>query len=174
MEKVRSHILQVFTGDGKGKTTAAIGQCIRALGHKQRVCFIQCVKSGSYGEHTMFDSLGPQMEFHQFGKGFTNKGNKIEHAEEARKAFDYISTVLRSNSFDLVVLDEFTYPISYEYLELESVLTVLTMGRENQNVIITGRNAHPKLRALADMVSVIESEKHHYQSGVVAQIGVEF
>ncbi len=174
MKAAKTNLLQIFTGDGKGKTTAAIGQVIRALGHNQRVCFIQCIKSGSYGEHILFNELSHRIHFHQFGAGFTHKGDRETHIDQAQKAFSFISEVLKKGEYDLVVLDEFTYPLKYQYLNLSDVIDVLNEGKTKQNIIITGRDALVELREIADMVSVITPEKHHYQSGVVAQEGVEF
>lgn len=174
MKKNQRNLLQVFTGNGKGKTTAAIGQAIRALGHNQRVCFIQCIKSGSYGEHVLFEELAPRISFYQFGAGFTHIGNREAHAEQAKKAFTFIFDVLSKGEYDLVILDEFTYALKYNYLNLIDVIDILSVGKSKQNIIVTGRDACDELCEIADMVSIISPEKHHYQSGIHAQEGVEF
>lgn len=165
----------VITGNGKGKTTAALGTAFRALGHGQKVCVIQFLKGqGKYGERIM---AGKLENLHWFicGKGFVfSKENIDEDREVARLGFALAQEKIGSDLYDLVILDEITYLPHYNFLEVEHIVELLRGKPKRLSVIITGRNADPKLLAIADTVSVIESMKHAYEQGIKAQKGIEF
>lgn len=165
----------VITGNGKGKTTAALGTAFRALGHGQKVCVIQFLKGqGKYGERIMaekFDNL------HWFicGKGFVfSKENIEEDRKVAQLGFALAEEKIVSDLYDLVILDEITYLPHYDFLEVERIVDLLRTKPQRLSVIMTGRDADPKLIDIADTVSVIESLKHAYQQGIKAQKGIEF
>jgi len=165
----------VITGNGKGKTTAALGTAFRALGHGQKVCVIQFLKGqGKYGERLMAEKID---NLHWFicGKGFVfSKENIEEDREVARQGFALAREKIASDLYDLVILDEITYLPHYRFLEVERITELLQSKPKRLSVILTGRDADPALMARADTVSVIESMKHAYQQGIKAQKGIEF
>jgi len=165
----------VITGNGKGKTTAALGTAFRALGHGQKVCVIQFLKGqGKYGERIM---AGKLENLHWFicGKGFVfSKENIDDDREVARLGFALAQEKIASDLYDLVILDEITYLPHYNFLEVERIVELLRGKPKRLSVIITGRNADQQLIDMADTVSVIESMKHAYEQGVKAQKGIEF
>jgi cob(I)alamin adenosyltransferase len=165
----------VITGNGKGKTTAALGTAFRALGHGQKVCVIQFLKGkGKYGERLMAEKM-ENLDWFICGKGFVfSKENIEEDREVARLGFALAKEKISSDIYDLVVLDEITYLPHYDFLEVERIVELLRSKPKRLSVIITGRNADPKLIDIADTVSVVESIKHAYEQGIKAQKGIEF
>jgi len=169
-------LLIVFTGNGKGKTTAALGMAMRAAGHGLKVCFIQFIKGGwHYGELDAVKRFEGLIDLHVMGKGFTWKSENIEEdARLAREAWDFAGTVIASGSYHTVVLDEFTYLLHYKMLALEPCLQVLAGRHPEQHVVITGRYAPQQLIAAADLVTEMQMIKHPFTSGIKAQKGIEF
>lgn len=165
----------VITGDGKGKTTSALGTAFRALGHGHKVCVIQFVKGkGSYGERVMAKQC-ENLDWFICGKGFLfNKEKLDEDKKVAEQGFDIAREKIKSDKYDLVILDEVTYLPTYEFLDVERLVDMIQSRPERLSVIVTGRGAHDKLINLADTVSIIESHKHAFENGVKAQKGVEF
>jgi cob(I)alamin adenosyltransferase len=165
----------VITGNGKGKTTAALGTAFRALGHGQKVCVIQFLKGqGKYGERLMAGKM-ENLDWFICGKGFVfSKENIEEDREVARLGFALAQEKISSDFYDLVILDEVTYLPHYDFLEVERIVELLHSKPKRLSVIMTGRNADPKLIDIADTVSVIESIKHAYEQGIKAQKGIEF
>ena len=165
----------VNTGDGKGKTTAALGTAFRALGHDQRVCVIQFLKGqGKYGERIMAQKLD-NLDWHICGKGFVfNKEDIEEDRKVAREGFNLAKQVIGEDTYDLVILDEITYLPLYDFLPVEELVTMLRNKPERLTVILTGRNAPAELVEIADTVSEIMAVKHAYEDGVKAQKGVEY
>ena len=165
----------VITGNGKGKTTAALGTAFRALGHGQKVCVIQFLKGqGKYGERIMASKL-ENLHWFICGKGFVfSKENIDDDREVARLGFALAQEKIASDLYDLVILDEITYLPHYNFLEVERIVELLRGKPKRLSVIITGRNADQQLIDMADTVSVIESMKHAYEQGVKAQKGIEF
>jgi cob(I)alamin adenosyltransferase len=165
----------VITGDGKGKTTSALGTAFRALGHGQKVCVIQFVKGkGSYGERIMAEKLD-NLDWFICGKGFLfNKDKLDEDKKVAEEGFAIAREKVLSDTYDLVILDEVTYLPTYNFLDVDRVIDLINDKPERLSVIFTGRGAHDKLIAVADTVSVIEPFKHAFENGVKAQKGIEF
>jgi cob(I)alamin adenosyltransferase len=165
----------LITGNGKGKTTAALGTAFRALGHGHRVCVIQFLKGqGQYGERLMAKRLD-NLDWHICGKGFVfTKENIDEDREVARQGFSLAEEKIASDLYDLIILDELTYLPLYDFLPVERIAAALRTKPSRLSIIITGRDAHQQLIDLADTVSVIESIKHAYQQGIKAQKGIEF
>jgi cob(I)alamin adenosyltransferase len=165
----------VITGNGKGKTTAALGTAFRALGHGQKVCVIQFLKGqGKYGERLMADKL-ENLHWFICGKGFVfSKENIDDDREVAQQGFALAKEKIASDFYDLVILDEITYLPHYGFLEVARIVDLLQAKPKRLSVIMTGRNADQKLIDIADTVSVIESIKHAYELGVKAQKGIEF
>lgn len=167
-------IIMVFTGNGKGKSTAAFGTVTRAVGHGMKVGVIQFIKgTWENGERNLLEKNG--VEFHVMATGFTwntqDKGVDIKAAEEV---WQEGLRMLSDPSFDLVVLDELTYMIPCGYLELNEILTTLKNRPAHQSVIITGRACHRDIIELADTVSELRPVKHAFENGIQAQKGIDW
>jgi cob(I)alamin adenosyltransferase len=173
---MKKGLLMVFTGNGKGKTTAALGLAMRAAGHGLKTCFIQFIKgSWKYGELDAVERFRDVIDFHVMGKGFTWKSKDLEKDKaEARRAWQFAQDAIASNRYHLVVLDEFTYLLKYGIIDLQPVLAVLASKPENLHVAVTGRDAPEKLLAAADLVTEMREIKHPFQKGIKAQKGIEF
>jgi cob(I)alamin adenosyltransferase len=173
---VQKGLLMVFTGNGKGKTTAALGMALRAMGHGIKVCVIQFIKgSWQYGELAAVKRFGELMDFHVTGRGFTWKSDDIEKDRAAaQKAWEQACGILADGRYGMVILDELTYLIHYGFLTETAVLETLAQRPGHQHVVITGRNASQGLVAAADLVTEMRAVKHPYQAGIKAQRGVEF
>ena len=165
----------IHTGNGKGKTTAALGTAFRTLGHGGRVCVVQFLKGqGKYGERVMAqqtDNLGWCL----CGKGFVFKKENIDADREvARVGFQLALEKVKSDLYDLVILDEITYLPLYDFLNVEKIIELIKNKPERLSIILTGRDADPQLIDIADTVTVMEPVKHAYEAGVKAQKGIEF
>jgi cob(I)alamin adenosyltransferase len=169
-------LIIVHTGAGKGKTTAALGLAFRALGQGMKIGIVQFIKGAlPTGEAALAARLAPALEMHTMGDGFTwNTQDRDKDIASARKAWDQARTLMRDNSFDLVILDELNVVIKHDYLPLEEVLQELRHKRLMLHVVVTGRNARDELLDLADLVTEMKLIKHPYRAGVKAQKGVEF
>ncbi|MGL4859303.1 MAG: cob(I)yrinic acid a,c-diamide adenosyltransferase [Enterobacteriaceae bacterium] len=167
-------LIMVFTGNGKGKTTAAFGTVTRALGHGHKVGVVQFIKGTcESGEYNLLAPLG--VEFHLMTTGFTwNTQDRQADSAAARKVWAEGKRMLSDPSYDLVLLDELTYMINYDYLPLEEVVEALRQRPAHQSVIITGRACHRDLKELADTVSEIRPIKHAFDNGVQAQRGIDW
>lgn len=167
-------ILIVFTGNGKGKTTAAFGTVTRAVGHQKKVGVIQFIK-GTWpnGERNLLEPLG--VEFQVMGTGFTWETQDRETDTSAcQEVWQHGKRMLADDSLDLVVLDELTYMVTYDYLPLEEVIAAIKARPSHQTVIITGRGCHRDLLELADTVSELRPVKHAFESGIKAQQGIDY
>ncbi len=169
-------LVAVFTGNGKGKTTASLGLAFRALGHNQPVCIIQFIKgSWKYGEMESAKKFAPLLDFHVMGRGFTWKSDDLEKDKAvALEAWEFAKRVIEENHYSMVILDELTYLPHYGMLAEEEILTVLKNKPEHLHVVITGRHASQELIDAADLVTEMTEIKHPYHSGVKAQKGFEF
>lgn len=169
-------LVTVFTGNGKGKTTASLGLAFRALGHGHKVCIIQFIKgSWKYGELETAKKFAPLLEFHVMGRGFTWKSDDLEKDRAAAlEAWEFAKTVIEGNSYDMVILDELTYLPYYKMIDEEEILTVLQNKPLGLHVVVTGRYASEELIELADLVTEMKEIKHPYKKGVQAQKGFEF
>ena len=171
-------IIILNTGNGKGKTTAALGTAFRALGHGFKVCIIQFIKGqGNYGERITakenFDN--EKLEWHIQGEGFTWNSKDLEKDKAtARRGFQLAKEKIESNNYDLIILDELTYLPNYKFLDVEEIITVLKNKPNKLNLIITGRDAKQELIDLSDTVTEMKAVKHAFDSGVKAIKGIEF
>lgn len=165
----------INTGDGKGKTTAALGTAFRALGHGKKVCVIQFLKGqGKYGERIMAEKLD-NLDWFICGKGFVfTKENIDDDRKVAQEGFELAKEKVESDQYDLIILDEITYLPLYDFLDVQEILTLIQNKPERLSVILTGRDADQQLMEVADTVSIIEPFKHAYQQGIKAQKGIEF
>lgn len=167
-------ILIVFTGNGKGKTTAAFGTVTRAVGHQKKAAVVQFIK-GTWpnGERNLLEPLG--VEFQVMGTGFTWETQDRETDTLAcQEVWQHGKRMLADDSLDLVVLDELTYMVTYDYLPLEEVIAALHARPPHQSVIITGRACHRDLLELADTVSELRPVKHAFEKGIKAQQGIDY
>ncbi|NKI76232.1 cob(I)yrinic acid a,c-diamide adenosyltransferase [Dickeya sp. CFBP 2040] len=167
-------ILMVFTGNGKGKTTAAFGTVSRAVGHGLKAGVIQFIK-GEWpnGEKNLLQQHG--VEFQVMATGFTwDTQNRQTDTDAARHVWQHGLRMLADDSLDLVVLDELTYMLSYDYLPLDEVITALRQRPMHQSVIITGRGCHRDLLELADTVTEMRPVKHAFDAGIQAQQGIDW
>ncbi|MCQ4105297.1 cob(I)yrinic acid a,c-diamide adenosyltransferase [Erwinia persicina] len=167
-------ILMVFTGNGKGKTTAAFGTASRAVGHQKRVGVIQFIK-GEWpnGERNLLEPHG--VEFQVMSTGFTwDTQNRETDTAACLAVWEHGRRMLQDPTLDLVVLDELTYMVSFDYLPLEEVLEALRQRPAGQSVIITGRGCHRDILALADTVSEMRPVKHAFDAGIQAQQGIDW
>ncbi|MCG8614721.1 MAG: cob(I)yrinic acid a,c-diamide adenosyltransferase [Desulfobacterales bacterium] len=174
---MKKGLLMVFTGDGKGKTTAALGMAMRSAGHGLRVCVIQFIKgSWKYGELEAVKRFDTEIDFHVMGRGFTFKSDDLEKDRAlAREAWDHAQQAMYSGKYHLVVLDEFTYLLNYGMIDPEEALDVLAGKPEKLHVAVTGRSAPDSLISAADLVTEMRVIKHPYKAqGIKAQKGIEF
>ncbi|EIW8644315.1 cob(I)yrinic acid a,c-diamide adenosyltransferase [Klebsiella pneumoniae] len=167
-------IVMVFTGNGKGKTTAAFGTATRAVGHGKKVGVIQFIK-GTWpnGERNLLEPHG--VEFQVMATGFTwNTRDRDSDTAACLAVWEHARRMLADDQLDLVLLDELTYMVAYDYLPLESVLSALRERPAHQSVIITGRGCHRDIIELADTVSELRPVKHAFDAGIKAQMGIDY
>ena len=177
--KVKKGLTVVITGNGKGKTTSALGMALRACGHGMRVCIIQFMKGDLYaGEWDGIKRLGEKVELHVTGKGFCGiLGNPYSRAEHRANAQDAVQLALRktaSGSFDMLILDEINNALKLNLVDLEQVLEILAQKPPLMHLILTGRDAHPEVIERADTVSEIVEVKHAYRKEIEPQPGVDY
>ncbi|MFN3672132.1 MAG: cob(I)yrinic acid a,c-diamide adenosyltransferase [Bosea sp. (in: a-proteobacteria)] len=173
---VEKGLLIVNTGPGKGKSTAAFGLMLRALGHGWRVGVVQFIKGAwETGERKALAAFGDQIVWHTMGEGFTwETQDKARDIEAAARAFAKAKELMEDESIRLIVLDELNIALRYDYLPLAEVVAVLTARRAGLHIVVTGRNAKPELIEAADLVTEMTLVKHHFAAGVKAQQGIEF
>lgn len=167
-------ILLVFTGNGKGKTTAAFGTATRAVGHGKKVGVIQFIK-GQWpnGERNLLEPHG--VEFQVMATGFTwETQNRETDTEACLAVWQHAKRMLADSSLDMVLLDEITYMVAYDYLPLQEVLDALQQRPAGQTVIVTGRGCHRDILEIADTVSELRPVKHAFDAGIKAQIGIDY
>jgi cob(I)alamin adenosyltransferase len=169
-------LLIVHTGKGKGKTTAALGMVIRAVGHDMRVGMVQFVKGAMTTGEAAVLARFPEVDFHAMGEGFTwNTQDRARDIATARTAWDEVKRMIADPSYDLIVADELNIVLRYDYLPLDEVLEVLGTKGTMTHVVITGRNAPDALIEAADLVTDMTQVKHPFrEQGVKAQKGIEF
>ena len=178
MQDTRRGLIIVNTGPGKGKTTAAMGTGLRAVGQGMRVLMLQFLKgSWHYGELDAVQAFGEKFVMKQMGRGFVKVGAEKPDPEDVRlveAAWTEAEQAIRSGAWDLVILDEINYAISYGMLDPAQVAETLKSKPEMVHIILTGRNAHPTIVELADTVTEMRQIKHAYEKGVMAQRGIEY
>jgi cob(I)alamin adenosyltransferase len=166
----------LLTGDGKGKTSSAFGMVIRALGYGQKVGVVQFIKGEQLsGEEIYLRDQCPQVEFHQMGTGFTwETQDRTADIEAAQATWKKVLPMLKDPSIDLVVLDELTYMIAFDYIEEEEILAAIRERPANQSVVVTGRGGGSSLQKLMDTVSEVKEVKHAFKAGIKARQGVDY
>ena len=178
MTDIHRGLIIVNTGPGKGKTTAAMGTALRAVGNGMKVLMLQFLKgSWHYGELDAVKAFGDKFIMKQMGRGFVKVGGAETDPEDIRmveEAWEEARQAINSGQWDLVILDEINYAISYGMLDPAKVAEALKQKPEQVHVILTGRNAHPTIVELADTVTEMKQVKHAYEKGVMAQRGIEY
>lgn len=172
--RLRGRVI-INTGDGKGKTTAALGAALRAAGHGRRVAIVQFLKGEwNYGESRALERV-PNVELTRIGSGFTWEAEDPEVPRQvARRAWAAALEKVVSDRYDLVILDELTYAISEGYVDVDEVVSMLSEKPERLSIVITGRSAPAELIEIADTVTEMRCVKHAFASGVPAQKGIEY
>lgn len=178
--KNKKGLVLVYTGEGKGKTTAALGLAVRAAGRDKRVAVLQFIKSPDreYGEKTMFARIG--IEMHQMGIGFTWLKTPEEHRDALQKAWALAKEKINSGNYDVIILDELnnslaidTFPIE-DVLPLAEIIDTINHRPEGMHLVITGRSAKSEIIEVADLVTEMKPIKHYYDEGISAVKGIEF
>ena len=178
MTESRRGLVLINTGPGKGKTTAAMGTALRAVGNGMRVLMLQFLKgSWHYGELDSVEAFNGNFVMKQMGRGFVKIGGAETDPEDVRmveEAWEEARAAILSGEWDMVILDEINYAISYGMLDPAKVVETLKARPEMVHVILTGRNADPSLVEIADTVTEMREVKHAYQKGILAQRGIEY
>ena len=171
-------LIIVLTGNGKGKTTAAMGQALRAVGQGLKVLMLQFIKgTWDYGELESIKRLNPDFMIRPLGKGFIRSKSKLndnEAIENINQSWKQAEKEIFSDIYDMVILDEINYVIDFGLLPVDKILALLDKKPERLHIILTGRNAHEKVIERADLVTEMMEIKHQYSKGIKAQKGIEF
>ena len=174
--KIKNGLVIVNTGNGKGKSTSAFGVLLRAWGRGFRICVIQFIKAetGQWGEIKAAKKLG--IDWFSTGDGFTWTSKDMDETiARARHGWELAKEKILSQNYDLIILDEFTYPLHYGWLDMQEAIDWLKINKpQNMHLIITGRDAPAALVEYADLVTEMQEIKHPYQKGLQAQAGIEF
>lgn len=166
--------IHIYTGDGKGKTSAALGLCLRAAGAGLKVFIAQFLKKADSSEIKAVRAHLPMITILQFGTGkFVRDVPCPEDAKAAAKGFTELRTAVMSGKFDVIVADELNAAITLELVPLDEAIDLLRNKPENVELVITGRDAHPQLVHLADLVTVMNKKKHYFDKGLGARIGID-
>ena len=169
----------VYTGNGKGKTTAALGMALRATGYDHKICMIQFIKgSWHYGEMDSVEKLGSNFELIAVGKGFVgiidDKSPKEEHQKIAQEAIKISKEKISSDKYDLIILDEINYAVNLDLIKIEDVIELINCKPDNLNLVLTGNHVKPEIIKIADLVTEMKEIKHPYQLGIKAKKGIDF
>ena len=169
----------VYTGKGKGKTTAALGMALRAVGHDRKICMIQFIKgSWHYGEMTSSKLLEPQFELIAVGKGFVgildDKSPREEHVKIAQEAVQISREKIQSKKYDIIILDEINYAVNLGLVEVNDVLDLIKIKPSTLHLVLTGNYASDEIINAADLVTEMKEVKHPFQVGIKAKKGIDY
>lgn len=177
-EQTKKGLVLVNTGNGKGKTTAALGMALRAWGQGMKVLVLQFIKGGwKYGELKAIEKLGPNFEIRQMGEGFIKGADESSldpHRQAAQEALAAARKETAGGKYDMIILDEILYAVHYGLVALPDVLGIIDGKPAGLHLVLTGRNAPPEVMERADLVTEMREIKHPYQKGIQAQKGIEF
>jgi cob(I)alamin adenosyltransferase len=169
-------LVMVLTGNGKGKTTSALGQAIRAIGHGFKVSMIQFMKGRKYGEIIATEQYLPDFKVENYGlDSFVMKDNPAPvDIELAQKGLERARELIMSEGYDMIILDEINVALDFKLISLEETLEIIKNKPPKLNLILTGRNVPPEIIEIADMVSEVKEIKHHYAAGIKDRAGIEY
>ena len=172
-------LIIVYTGKGKGKTTAALGIVLRAVGYGKKVCMIQFIKgSWHYGEMTSSKKLEPKFEMITVGKGFVgiidDKSPKEDHKEIAKEAIKISNEKIQSGKYDIVILDEINYAVNLDLISVKDVINLIKLKPQKVDLVLTGNYAKDEIIEIADLVTEMKEIKHPFQRGIKAKKGIDF
>lgn len=179
MQKRTKGLVIVYTGNGKGKTTAALGMALRAAGHGRRILIVQFIKNfQNYGELKFVKKYDCGIEIKSMGKGYVQiKGDKYpfeEHIKAAKQALEFAKEKILSRKYDIVILDEINIALDKKLITINEVIKLIQQRPPDLHLVLTGRSAPKKLIQLADLVSEVKEIKHPYKKGILAQKGIEY
>ncbi len=178
MTVLKNGLIIVFTGNGKGKTTAAMGQALRSVGQGLKVLMLQFIKgTWDYGELKSIKKHDPDFMIKPLGKGFIRSKSKLndnEAIENINQSWEHAEIEILSDKYDMVILDEINYVIDFGLLPVDKMITLLEKKPIRLHIVLTGRNAHEKVIERADLVTEMSEIKHQYSKGIKAQKGIEF
>lgn len=173
--------IQIYTGDGKGKTTASLGLALRALGHGWNVLIAQFAKGESengdfYGELSSSTKLMPKLDFVQFGldKVIYSHNINIEDYKETRRGWQFAKEAIKNNKYQLIILDEINVCVDLGMIKVSELKEALKNKPQNLEIVLTGRCAHPEIVAMAHLVTEMKPVKHYFDMGVMARRGIEY
>jgi len=179
LKKLSHGLVHVYTGHGKGKTTAALGLAVRAISYKKRVLIVQFIKGPwRSGELDIVQKLKPYLQIHAMGQGFVkilgdNKPFKI-HKQAAKQALAYAKRQMKSGKFDIIILDEVNVAVAERLLTVSEVTEFIGQKPKKVELVLTGRGATDKIKQLADYVSEIKEIKHPFKSGILARESIDY
>jgi cob(I)alamin adenosyltransferase len=166
--------IQVYTGDGKGKTTAALGLAMRAFGAGFNIFMAQFVKGMKYSEQEAFKVLSDHLTVKQYGRGCFIKGDPVEEdIKAAQEGLKEVKDIMLSGKYEIIILDEANIATFYNLFSVDDLLDLISEKPDDLELIITGRRADPRIIEAADLVTEMKEVKHYYQEGVVARTGIE-
>lgn len=179
MKKKKSNsFIHIYTGDGKGKTTAALGLALRAIGAGKKVAIIQFMKKANYSEHKAIKKFKLPILIESFGIGYYQiRGDikpKSAHKLAAQKALKRTEEIIKAGKHDVVIIDEINVAIAFDLINVDEVIDILVTSNAIPDTILTGRRAHPKLKRLAHLVTDIKKVKHYFDTGIKARKGIEY
>lgn len=179
MGKLKKGFIQIYTGDGKGKTTAALGLALRAAGNNYRVCMVQFLKTSRTGEIESAKKLEGNFKIYRFEKkkGFfwtLNDCEKEELKEEVKKAYEFCLKALENNTCDILIMDEVMAILSNRLLSVEEIIEFIDKKPDNMELILTGRNVPEEILQKADLVTEMKNIKHYMDKGILAREGIEY
>ena len=169
----------VYTGNGKGKTTAALGLSLRAIGYEHKVCMLQFIKgSWHYGEMDSSKKLGPNFELIAIGKGFVgildDDSPREEHEKYAAEALKICREKVFSEKYDVIILDEVNYAINLNLLDVNEIIKLIKEKPKKLDLVLTGNHAKEEIIELADLVTEMKEVKHPFKAGIKAKKGIDF
>jgi cob(I)alamin adenosyltransferase len=174
MGKLEKGYIQVYTGDGKGKTTAALGLALRAVGYGLKVFIAQFIKGMKYSEIKALEQFKGSVEVRQFGRGCFIRNMPVQKdIEMASEGLSEIKKILTSAQYDVVILDEINVALHFNLLKIDDVLELMSLKTEKVELILTGRRVAPQITEIADLVTEMKEIKHYYRQGILAREGIE-
>jgi len=166
--------IQIYTGEGKGKTTAALGLTLRAVGAGKKVLFAQFIKGQKYSEIKAIEQFLPNVTLKQYGlKFFIDKLPSEEDIKSAKAGLAELAGIIKSSDYDIIVLDEVNIALYYDLFSVQELIEIVSNKKEETELILTGRYAPQELIEIADLVTEMKEIKHYYQQGVIARKGIE-